>query len=131
MAYDLRIVLPNRPGTLLGASETIAAAGVPLLGFCSDIRPGERWGYLHVLVEDPAAAQSALETAGIEVTSVHQVDLNAVDKHTGVLAEEIKRYSEAGRNIEVMYLTSEGQIVIGTEDMLEERLGVRMKDAGS
>ena len=131
MAFDLRLVVPNRPGTLLHMFETIAAAGVPVLGFCGDLRPGERWAYLHVLVDDRETAQAALERAGLEVTDVHNVDVHAVDKHTGALAEEIKKYSDAGRNIEVLYLTSEGHIVIGTEDMLEERLGVRMKDAGS
>lgn len=128
MAFDLRVVVPNRPGTLMETCDTLVHAGIELFGFCGDIRPGERWGYLHVLVEDKAAAQAALEAAGIEVTSVHKVDVNSVDKHMGALAEEVKKYSDAGRNIAVLYLASDGSIVIGTDDMLEERLGVRMGD---
>lgn len=129
MASDLRVVLPNRPGALLQACELLAEAGVPLLGFAGDLRPGERWGYLHVLVEDGPTAQKKLESNGFEVTSTHQVNVLAVDKHPGVLVEEIKRYSEEGKNIEVVYMSSQGEIVVATDDMQQERLGVRMDDA--
>ena len=129
MASDLRVVLPNRPGALLEACETLAGAGIPLLGFSGDLRPGERWGYLHVLVEDGATAQKELEGAGFEVTSTHAVNVLAVDKHAGALAEEIKRYSEEGKNIEVVYMSSMGEIVLATDDMQHERLGVRMDDS--
>lgn len=128
MAFDLRVVLPNRPGALLDTCDTLAQAGIELFGFCGDIRPGERWGYLHVLVEDEKAAQAALEAAGIEVTRVSKVDVNVVDKHTGALAEEVQKYSNESRNIEVIYLDTDGRIVVGTDDMLEERLGERMGD---
>lgn len=129
MAYDIRAVVPNRPGTLLMTCDTLAKAGIELLGFCGDIRPGERWGFLHVLVDDADAAQAVLEAAGIEVTSVHKVDVNEVEKHTGALANEVRKYSESERNIEVLYLDTHGRIVVGTEDMLTERLGVRIEDA--
>ena len=128
MAFDLRVVLPNRPGALLDTCDTLAQAGIELFGFCGDIRPGERWGYLHVLVEDEKAAQAALEAAGIEVTRVSKVDVNVVDRHTGALAEEVQKYSNESRNIEVIYLDTDGRIVVGTDDMLEERPGVRMGD---
>ena len=129
MAVDLRIVTPNRPGALLEATETLAAAGIPLEGFCGDLRPGERWGYLHFLVADGDGGKKALEAAGFEVTSSHDVDVLDLDKHTGSLAEEVKRYSGEGRNIEVVYIATAGQIVIGTDDMQKERVGVRMEDA--
>lgn len=129
MASDLRVVLPNRPGALLQASEVLAEAGLALNGFAGDIRPGERWGYLHVLVDEGEKGRKALEDAGFEVTSSQDVDVLQAEKHTGALAEEIKRYSEAGRNIEVLYLSTTGQIVIGTDDMQAERTGVRMKDS--
>lgn len=129
MAVDLRVVTPNRPGALLQATETLAAAGIPLEGFCGDLRPGERWGYLHFLVADGDGGQKALEAAGFEVTSSHDVDVLDLDKHTGSLAEEVRRYSDEGRNIEVVYIATGGQIVIGTDDMQKGRIGVRMGDA--
>ncbi|HWC13772.1 MAG TPA: amino acid-binding ACT domain-containing protein [Actinomycetota bacterium] len=130
MASDLRVVLPNRPGALLEACDILARAGIPLLGFAGDLRPGERWGYLHVLVDDGATAQDELEANGFEVTSTHEVNVLSVDKHPGALAEEIKRYSDAGKNIEVVYMSSAGEIVVATDDMQHQRRGVRMDDAG-
>ena len=129
MAFDVRVVLPNRPGALLQACESLANAGVPLEGFAGDLRPGERWGYLHILVTDLEAATKALESTGFEVTSSHDVDVLEVDRHTGALAEEVKRYSEEGRNIEVVYMATGGKVVVGCDDMQQERVGVRMEDA--
>lgn len=130
MACDLRVVLPNRPGALLQACEVLAQASIPLRGFSGDLRPGERWGYLHVLVDDGETARKELEASGFEVTSTHEVNLLTVDKHLGVLAEEIKRYSDAGKNIEVVYMSSTGEIVVATDEMQAQRVGVRMDDAG-
>ena len=130
MASDLRVVLPNRPGALLQACDVLAAAGIPLEGFCGDLRPGERWGYLHVLVKDGDAARRALEDSGFEVTSTHDVNVLEVTRHTGALADEVRRYSEEGRNIEVVYIATNGHIVVGTDDMQKEKLGIRMGDKG-
>lgn len=52
MPMDLRIVLPNRPGAALQVFGALAAEGINIEGVSGDIRPGERWGYIHILVED-------------------------------------------------------------------------------
>jgi hypothetical protein len=127
MTADLRIVLPNRPGALLDTLDILADAGVSFEGFCGDIRPGEPWAFLHILVDDPAPARAALEAQNVEITAEHEVDVLDVGNHPGALAEVVARYTQAGRNIEVVYTTKEGRAVIGTEDMLEERYGVRMR----
>ena len=129
MAVDVRVVLPNRPGTVVEVLESIASAGINVEGFCGDIRPGERWGYIHLLVEDGPAAAAAIEAAGYEVTGEHKVDILQLEDTPGALAEAAARYSREGRNMEVLYVASGSRIVIGTEDMQDERHGVRMKDA--
>jgi hypothetical protein len=129
MAVDLRVVLPNRPGTVIQVLEAVASEGINVEGFCGDIRPGERWGYIHLLVEDGPAATRAIERAGYEVTGEHKVDILKLDDEPGALAKAAARYSREGRNMEVLYVASGSRIVIGTEDMQDERLGVRMKDA--
>jgi hypothetical protein len=128
MAVDLRVVVPNRPGALMQALTALADAGINIESFCGDIRPGERWGFLHLLVEDAAAARLALEHEGLEVGSEHDVDVVPVEDRPGALAEAVARYSSAGRNIEVLYTASTGHIVVGTEDMQQPRPGVRMED---
>ncbi len=111
------------------ALNCLCAAGVNIDSFCGDIRPGDRWGFMHVIVEDGAAARRALESAGVEVTSEHDVDVVEVEDRPGRLAEVIRGYAEAGRNIEVLYTATNGHVVIGTEDMQKPRLGVRMENA--
>lgn len=129
MLTDFRLVIPNRPGTLVELLDAIAEAGAAIDGFCGDIRPGENWGFMHVLVQDAAAARAAIESQGVEITSEHEVDVFEVEPQLGALAAVVRRYADEGRNIEVLYMAGESQLVIGTEDMQKERFGVRMKDA--
>ena len=126
---DLRVVLPNRPGALADALGVLAAAGVNIQSFCGDLRPGDTWGYAHFLVAESDEARSLLEQAGFEVTSEHDVEVIAVEDRPGGLAEAVNRYADEQRNIEVLYTTSDGRVVVGTEDMQKSRPGVRMRDA--
>ena len=129
MNIDIRVAVPNMPGAVMKACATLGDAGVNIDAFCGDLRPGESWGYLHFLVTDADKAIAALEGAGYEILSRHDVDVLKVGNEPGTLAEAVGRYSGDGRNIEVLYMASNSQIVIGTEDMQQDRLGVRMKDA--
>lgn len=129
MSVDLRVILPNRPGALLEALDAIAAAGLRVDAACGDIRPGERWGYLHVLVDDGDATRAALESVGFEVSAAHEVEVFRIDEGAGSLASAVRRYKEKGENIEVFYLTMGGQVVVGTERMRSPIIGVRMGDA--
>src|SRR5215213_11542069 len=90
VATDLRFVVVNRPGALMESLNCLCAAGVNIDSFCGDIRPGDRWGYMHLIVEDGDAARRALETAGVEVTSVRDVDVVAVEDRPGKLAEVVR-----------------------------------------
>ena len=118
MPTDLRIVLPNRPGAMAHICELIADAGINVLGTCGDLRPGERWGFIHVVLEEGPAAKEAVEAAGYEVTSDRPVDLIPLVNEPGALAKILKDYAERGVNIDVAYIASGDRLVIGTEDML-------------
>ena len=126
---DLRAVLPNRPGALLQALTALSDKGINIESFCGDLRPGETWGYVHILVSDSGRARAALETMGIEVVSEHDVDVIDVANEPGGLADAVRGYSEDLRNIEVLYTARDGRVVIGTEDMQKDRPGVPLKDA--
>jgi hypothetical protein len=125
---DLRVVVPNRPGTVLSALEAIAQAGVSVEAACGDIRPGERWGYVHVLVADADTARRAMEAAGIEVVSEHEVERHMIGEQPGALVDLLRTFADAGRNLEVMYTSSKG-VIVGTEDMLRSRYGVKVEDS--
>lgn len=128
MSTDLRLAVANRPGTLAKACDALATAGVKVEGISGDLRPGEKWGYVHVLVDDAAKAHSALDGVGIEVIGEHQVEL--VECTPGMnLGEIVTGYTGSDRNMEVFYPTLDGRLAIATEDMRAERRGVRMGDA--
>ena len=129
MPADLRIVVPNRPGTLTNALAALARDGLTVDGASGDLRPGERWGYLHLLVDDGEKATRTLEAEGIEVMSVHDVDIVELDPRPGALVELLKKYADSDENVEVFYMATKTRWVIGTETMRRDVLGVRMEDA--
>ena len=128
MPTDLRVVVPNRRGIAVAVFDAIAAKGINVEGMCGDIRRGETWGYIHVLVEDGEAARASVEDAGFEVVGDQEVELLDLEDRLGAIADALRPFAEAARNITVLYMASNSRLVVGTEDMLKPRPGVRMAD---
>lgn len=129
MSTDLRLAVANRPGTLARSCDVLLKAGVKVEGISGDLRPGEKWGYVHVLVDDAAKANAALEGAGIEVIGEHHVELVTIPSGEANLGQIVTGFTGPDRNMEVFYPTLDGRLAIGTEDMRRHRPGVRMGDA--
>jgi hypothetical protein len=115
MAKDLTVILEDRPGTLADLGEATGSAGVNLEGICG-VGTGGR-GEVHVLVEDAAAARSALEGAGIEVSSERDVVVVDLEDTPGALGKLARKVAEAGANIDLVYASSGGRLVIGADDL--------------
>jgi hypothetical protein len=128
MAFDLRIVLPNRPGAAAQLFEALADDGINIEGACGDLRPGERWGYVHVLVDDERRASEIVEKAGFEVTDLHEVDLIQIENKPGAMAKTIRGLADTQTNIDVLYFAAGDRLVIGTEDKRPKRPGVKVID---
>lgn len=128
MSTDLRLALANRPGTLASACDALAAAGVKVEGVSGDLRPGERWGYVHVLVDDAEKAHAALDERGIEAIGEHEVELVELPSGDVNLGEVISQFA-GDRNVEVFYPALDGRLAMGTEDMRRARPGVKTIDA--
>lgn len=129
MATDLRIVIPNQPGRAARLLEALAEAGVNLGGICGDIRPGETWGFMHLLVEDADVAARIVESQGMQITSRHVVHIHEIEDRPGAIAETLRSYREKGENVEVIYTIAADRMVVGTDLMREEIQGVRVEDA--
>ena len=127
--FDIRTVVANTPGKLARAVRALADEGVDIRGLSGDIRPGEQWGYVHILVEDYPAAARVLDAQGCEVLDVHKVELVEAEDRIGSLAEILEGYREREENIEVLYVGNNNQIIIGTENMRRPVQGGRMGDA--
>lgn len=128
MPFDLRVVVPNRPGAAAELLEALAADGINIEGACGDLRPGERWGYLHVLVDDQERAEEIVEKAGFEVSDRHEVDLIPIENRPGAMAETIRAYAAKETNIDVLYVAAGDTLVIGTEDRRPQRPGIKLTD---
>jgi hypothetical protein len=120
MATDLRIEAENRPGQLAAIGEALGNAGVNIDGFSATV--GDGGGFLHLLVEDAAAARAALEGAGFTVAGEHEaIVLDDVDDRPGYLGELARRLADAGVNIESAYLATDTRIVFGVSDAAQAR----------
>ncbi len=116
MATDLTIVLVNRPGTLADAAESLGRAGINIEGACGFPSGGE--GIMHVVVEDPQSARLAIEQAGLEVRAEREVVvLDRLPERPGSLGEVLRRIADAGVNVDLLYLTTDGRLVLSGEDV--------------
>ena len=115
MATDLKVVLEDRPGTLAELGEALGRAGVNIMGACG-IPCGDQ-GEIHILVEDAAAARRALQDAGISVQEETQVLVVPVEDRPGELGGLTRLLAGAGINIELLYLTTAGEVVLGVDNL--------------
>jgi len=119
MSTDLTVSLENRPGTLAALGEALGKAGVNIQGFCG-VAAGGR-GDAHILVENAAAARQALQAAGIAVSTERPVLTFKVEDRPGELGRLARKIAQAGVNIDLVYLTTDGQVVIGADDLEKAR----------
>ena len=128
MPTDFRITITNRPGTLLRICEVLADAGINLDAISGDLRPGDTWGYVHLVVEDPEPVRKHLADLGVE-SAEHEVELVDIEDRPGAIAEVLRRYRADDRNLEVLYTGGDRKLVVGPEDLRKPTPGVRVEDA--
>lgn len=115
MATDLCVGLVNQPGTLLRATDALGRAGVNIEGASAFVCDGQ--GVYHVLVADREQARRALMDAGLEIQAEREVVLMAVENRPGGAAAVLRRVAAAGVNIDLAYLTVDGRLALGGDDV--------------
>lgn len=118
MATDLQIVLEDRPGELARVGEALGNAGVNIEGIAGFGFEGR--GIIHVLVEDGAAARSALEGAGVSVSGeaealVMELPGDAAGR-PGEMGRMARAVADAGVNFVAVYLATNNRAVAVTSD---------------
>jgi hypothetical protein len=123
MTTDLTIALAQRPGTLADACEALGRVGVNIEGAFGTVFDGHP--QLHVLVAEASHATRALIDAGFEILAERQVIAKAVENRPGAGAALLRRITEAGVNVDLMYTTLDGRVVLGSDDLgtLREAIG--------
>ena len=115
MATDLTVGLINRPGTLAHASDALGRAGVNIEGACGFVS-GEQAVY-HVLVEDLERARRSLIDAGFEIQEERQVAVTPIENRPGAAAALLRRIADAGLNVDLLYMTGDGRLVLSGDDV--------------
>jgi hypothetical protein len=115
MAKDLTVTLEDRPGTLADLGEALGNAGVNIQGMGGFVVQGR--GVMHVLVEDAAAARSALEGAGLKVEGERDVVVASIENKPGQIGMVCRKVADAGVNIDLIYTNAEGMLVLGADDV--------------
>ena len=119
MAQDITVILEDKPGTLAQMGNALGAAGININGGCG--LPFEGKGIIHLLVDDPDAAIAALAGVGIEAHTPVSVIQKKFQNHPGELGELTKRMGDAAINVYMFYLSADGEIVLGVDDIEKAR----------
>lgn len=116
MPRDLTVILHHRPGTLADAAQALGRAKINIEGACGFSVGGD--GILHVLVEDAAAARSAIEGAGLEVRDDREVVvLEDLPHEPGTLGTALRKIADANVNLDLMYIRRDGAVVLSGTDL--------------
>jgi hypothetical protein len=121
MASDLTVKLEDRPGTLAAACEALGKDGINIEGCCA--YPGDG-GLMHVLVEDAAAARSALEGEGFVVSGERAVLVVELEDRPGAAGETLRRIAAVGVNLDLVYMATRTRLVVGADDLAKARSAV-------
>lgn len=112
---DFTIRLMHQPGTLAEASHVLGRAGVNIQGACGYVCEGH--GMYHVVVAAAEQARRALLDSGFEIIAERRVFLSPVEDRPGAAAALLRRVADAGVNVDLLYLTVDGQLVLGGDDV--------------
>jgi hypothetical protein len=125
---DLTVIMDDQPGKLADLGEATGHAGVNIEGLCAMVGDGK--GFIHILVEDGAAASKALERAGISVADEREAIVVDLHDKPGAMGEIARDLADAGVNIDVAYTIFTGvRLVILTEDVESAREALDLNGA--
>ncbi len=115
MATDLAVTVQDAPGVLAELGEALGKTGVNIEGV-SGTAAGAG-SIVHLLVEDAAAARSALANAGFRTIEEREVVVVPVEDRPGALGELASRIAGAGVNLDLVYLATGPRLVLGASDL--------------
>jgi hypothetical protein len=120
MPMDVTVVLQDEPGQLAKLGDITGSAGVNIRGMCAFT--GEGRGIIHLLIDDDAVERgvAALNEAGLGVAGQSEVLVVDTEDKPGSLGELARELADANVNIELIYSTF-GGVVIMTDDLESAR----------
>ncbi len=114
MAVEFKVTLQNIPGTLARLGTILGDGRVNIEAIQGTSREGE--GFIQFVPNDPDKAARSLDQAGIAYSRRDVLVVKVLDE-PGMLGDVALVMSKAGINIDSVYVTTRGHIVLGVDDM--------------
>lgn len=115
MATEFKVILEDRPGTLARLGSVLGDARVNIEAIQAMSREGK--GVVQFVPNDPDKAAHALDAAGISYTRREVLIVRVLDE-PGMLGDVALVMSQAGINIDSVYVTARGHVVLGVDDLV-------------
>jgi hypothetical protein len=114
MATEFTVSLQDRPGTLARLGSALGNARVNVEAILGVTREGK--GTVQFVPDDPDRAAQALSDAGIPYTSREVLIVRVLDE-PGTLGDVALVMAKADINIDSVYVTTRGHVVLGVDDL--------------
>ena len=114
MPTEFTVILPDTPGSLARLGHALGDARVNMEAIMGVARGGE--GVVRFIPGHPAAAQRALEAAGFQHATREVLVVRLLDE-PGALGDVALVMATAGINIDAVYVTTHGHVVLGVDDL--------------
>jgi hypothetical protein len=114
MATEFTVILENRPGTLARLGIVLGDAIVNIEAIHGNAR--EKSAIVQFVANDQDKAARALDAAGIAYSRREVLIVRVLDE-PGTLGDLAVVLSQAGINIDSVYVTTRGYVVLGGDDL--------------
>ena len=114
MATEFTVILPDTPGGLARLGRALGDARVNIEAIQGNTGGGE--AIVRFVPGDTNRAHLALDTAGLPYTTREVLLVRVLDE-PGALGEVALVMSTAGINIDSVYVTTKGYVVLGVDDL--------------
>ena len=115
MPMEFTIFLTDRPGTLAGLGAALGDADVNIEAIQGVTLEGK--ALVRFVPNDPDNAARALDEAAIAYTRREVLVVKVLDE-PGMLGDVALVMAQAGINIDAVYVTTRGHVVLGVDDLL-------------
>jgi len=114
MAVEFKVTLQNIPGTLARLGTILGDGRVNIEAIQGTRSEGE--GFIQLVPNDPDKAARSIDQAGIAYSRRDVLVVKVLDE-PGMLGDVALVMSKAGINIDSVYVTTRGHIVLGVDGM--------------
>ena len=114
MAVEFKVTVQDTPGTLGRLGTILGQAGVNIEAIQGTSREGK--GFVQFVPSDEEKAAVALDAAKIDYSKREVLVVRVLDE-PGMLGDLALVMSKAGINIDSVYVTTTGHIVLGVDDL--------------